>query len=130
MLRAEGALCGDDVAIAEASIRVGLRHADQTGEHRCGSELHRLRAECLRRHGRTGEAATALQAALAIAAEQGARLAELRAAIDHVGLQRTAPDAAAARDRLAAIVATFDPAEPLPELGEAAYILRSDSSAA
>jgi hypothetical protein len=130
MLRAESALCGNDLITAHNSIRAGLEHADATGEHRLDSELHRLHAECLRRSGKTDRAAAELAAALAIAAEQGARLAELRAAIDNLALHRSGTGCDAAAQRLAAVVASFDPSEPLPELSVASNLLRGDFSAA
>ena len=130
MLRAEGALCAGDLEIAEASIRVGLIHADATGERRYDSELYRLRAECMRRRGYADAASLALQRALAIAAEQGARLAELRAAIDNVDLHRSTSGSAAAAQRLATVADSFDPDEPLAELSAASDLLRSNSSAA
>jgi predicted ATPase len=130
VLRAESALRDGDLDTANAALATGFAHAQRTGERRHDSELHRLRAECLRRAGEIRQAAVALEAALAVAVAQGARLAELRAAIDHVRLQRTAPTSATAARRLAAVVESFAPAEPLPELDLARDLLLSHSSAA
>lgn len=130
MLRAEAALYDNDLITAHASIRFGLDHAAETGEHRVYSELHRLHAECLRRSGKMERAAAELATALRIAAEQGARLAELRAAIDNFCLHRSGKGQDAAEQRLASVVGSFDPDEPLAELAVAANLLRGDFSAA
>jgi hypothetical protein len=127
VLRAETSLCADDRAGAEAAIAAGLEHAQATGEHRQDSNLHRLRAECLRRSGRIDAAAAALELALDIAAAQGARLAELRAAIDSFRIRRSTSASAGAAKRLAAVTASFDDRSSLPELSAASALLRSDS---
>jgi hypothetical protein len=124
MLRAEAYLCADDRVAAEAEIGAGLEHANATGEHRQDSDLYRLRAECLRRTGRMDEAAAALDAALEVAAQQGAKLAELRAAIDSVRLRRSRSSSAAVAKRLAGVAARFDAGARLPELSVAAALLR------
>lgn len=99
VLRAEACLYGDDPAGAEAAIQAGLEHAEATGERRQDSDLYRLRAACLRRRGRIDEAAACLDIALAIAADQGARLAELRAANDRTALYGSTDARAAAAGR-------------------------------
>lgn len=60
MLRADAALCENDLVTAQAAIRAGLDHAQRTGEHRLDSELYRLRAECLRRAGDVDQALATL----------------------------------------------------------------------
>jgi len=124
MLRAEACLCAGDRAGAEAAIAAGLEHARATGEHRNDTDLHRLRAECFRRMGRTDEATAALDAALRMAADQGARLAELRAAIECVRINQKNGRRRSAGERLAAIAASFDDGARLSELSIANTFLR------
>lgn len=130
VLRAEACLCADDHVGAEAAIGAGLAHAHATGEHRQDSDLHRLRAECLRRTGRLDEADAALDAALDVAADQGARLAELRAAIERARIDRSTSSRAAAATRLATVAGSFDNGASLPELSVAAALLRIRSNGA
>jgi hypothetical protein len=125
VLRAETALFAGDRAGAQAAIAAGLEHAEATGEHRQDSDLHRLRAECLRRAGRIAAAAVALDLALDIAAAQGARVAELRAAIDSFRIHRATSRSAGAARRLAGVAAAFDDPASVPELSAALTLLRS-----
>lgn len=129
VLRAEVCLWAGDCGAAEMAIGAGLAHAQATGEHRRTSDLHRLRAECLRRTGRMGEAAAALDTALDIATQQGARLAELRAAIDRVRIDRSTSSRARTASRLASVARSFDNGA-LPELSVAAGLLRIRSAGA
>jgi hypothetical protein len=128
VLRAEALLFGDDCAAAEAAIRAGIEHARSTGERYQDSDLHRLRAECLRRAGRVDEAATALHAAIKIAATQHARMAELRAAIDGVRLHRATGLMRNALRRLAAVAAAFDGGVQLADLAVADALLQGRDS--
>ncbi|MDX2169976.1 MAG: hypothetical protein SF182_23100, partial [Deltaproteobacteria bacterium] len=123
MLRADALLRHGDWTSAAAAITAGLEQARTTGERRYDSDLHRLRAECLRRQGRKVAAGDALKAALGIAAAQGTRLAELRAAIDGHRLHRATPARAAAAERLAAVAASFDADGPRSELAVARALL-------
>jgi hypothetical protein len=128
VLRAEASLFAGDCAAAEAAIRAGLDHARATGERYQDSDLHRLRAECLRRAGRFDEAATAVHAALKIAASQHARTAELRAAIDAVRLHRATGLMRNALRRLAAVAAAFDSDVQLADLTVADALLQGRDS--
>lgn len=130
VLRAEACLCADDRVGAEAAIGAGLEHAHATGEHRQDSDLHRLRAGCLQRAGRIDEAAAALDAALDIAADQGARLAELRAAIDRVRIDWSTSSSAEAAARLVTVAASFDNGASVPELSVASALRRIHSNGA
>jgi transcriptional regulator with AAA-type ATPase domain/tetratricopeptide (TPR) repeat protein len=76
-----------------AVVTEALQQSEATGEAAFVAELHRLRAEALRRQGRPEEAEAGMRDALRIASRQGAWCFALRAASDLVrlGVERGSP---------------------------------------
>lgn len=101
---------------AAAELAEAFAFATEMGEVRHLAELHRLRAACASREGRTGDAEADLRAALAVASDQAARLFTLRAAADLAELLRDHGRADEGRALLAPLLAGFVPDGQGPEL--------------
>jgi class 3 adenylate cyclase/tetratricopeptide (TPR) repeat protein len=93
---------------AAGTVATALVLAEQTGQHYCDADLHRLDGDLLLTTGGPADEATArYHQALAIAREQGARSFELRAATSLARLRRDQGQRAEARALLAPVYATF-----------------------
>jgi DNA-binding winged helix-turn-helix (wHTH) protein/predicted ATPase len=84
-----------------------LQIVERTGERWMAAELNRQQGQLLRRHGSSAGAEKLYRKALAIAAEQGAKIWELRAATSLARLLREQGRNAEARDVLAPIHGWF-----------------------
>jgi hypothetical protein len=89
MLLSDDLLAG--AARARALLDDALATARTTGEQFCVAEILRLRAGVLRRSRQVAEAANDYEEAVHVARAQGARMLELRALTDWLGLPG-APD--------------------------------------
>jgi predicted ATPase len=94
-------------AAAGALIDEALASIAASGEHVGQVELHRVRAELLRRAGARGAAEAELQGALAVARAQAAKMLELRVATALARLWRDAGRAADARALVGGLYAWF-----------------------
>jgi hypothetical protein len=101
-------------------VNAALALVAETGGHAYEAELHRLQSECLRSHAATraqkAEAAACFAQALAIAAQQGAVLFELRAATSLFRLRGTAA-------RLVQLVDRFESEDDCADLRAARALL-------
>jgi predicted ATPase len=111
---------------AQAAIKEGLVRAEATGEHFCTAELHRLSARaCLARDARDARSAeAALDAALAAARRQSARLFELRAACDLARLWADRGERGNAHNLLAPIYGWFTEGFNTADLKDAKALLQ------
>jgi len=102
----------DDTEAAFAALDQALEHAERTGEHWMDADLYRLRGELLSRNSaRLAEAEASWMKALEIAAAQGSRSLELRAALSLAKFrqQQHQPNAAAVvESALARLTEGFD----------------------
>jgi len=99
-----------------------LAFVERTEERAWSSELHRLRGELLR-ESEKAEAERAIQRALEISREQGAKSFELRAAMSLAKLDRGAKKNRAARDGLRRCFASFTEGFGTGDLVEARALL-------
>jgi predicted ATPase len=108
-----------------ALVEAGLSASQQTKEHFWDAELHRLRGLLLLAGETTAadEAEVAFQHALIVAAEQGAKSLELRAALDLARLWQAQGRLNAARMLLAPIYNWFSEGFATPALREARALL-------
>jgi predicted ATPase len=118
------------VEAAMAAAREGLTRAERRGERLRVAELHRLRAAChLAGSGDDrGAAETALQAALRVARQQGARMWELRASCDLARLWAEQGERQKAHKLLAPVYGWFTEGFDTPDL-KAAKVLLDELSA-
>ncbi|MFC7477919.1 AAA family ATPase [Dankookia sp. GCM10030260] len=119
-------LLAGDAAAALSHAEEGLAIAARTGEAWFDAELRRRLSCVLLRldPGDAGRAEAEFRRAIEIARSQGARLFELRAARDLARLLRDLGGAAAARDLLAPVYASFTEGFGFPDLVEARALLR------
>ncbi|WP_437564580.1 TOMM system kinase/cyclase fusion protein [Sorangium sp. So ce542] len=112
-------------------VTTGLQLADEMRERYWVPELHRLRGVLLaaRDASAAGEAEQSLRRAIAIAREQGARLPELRAAVQLARLLRGTERAAEAKATLEAVWGSFTEGFDTPDGKEAQGLLRELSHA-
>ncbi len=115
---AVGGRLDEAVAYAEA----GLRFAESTGERMREAELLRWRGALEQRRRAPAAARRWFARALDVATDQGARWFALRAAIDLATVDRGSARAGS-RERLAAIVASFDADDDWPPLRAARALL-------
>ena len=108
-----------DLAGAIADVDAALALAEETTEHLFTAETHRVRAEILlaSRPDDLAEVRSELATACSLAAEQGAWLFELRAALDLVDLPGT--PAALDVERVRELVARAPAGADVPELARA-----------
>jgi DNA-binding winged helix-turn-helix (wHTH) protein len=116
VLLAEAHLKNGDVATAEQVVNAARALVAETGGRAYEAELHRVHGECLR--SRKSEAAACFEQALAIAAQQGALLFELRAATSLFRLRGRA-----ARERLVQLVDRFQTEDDCADLRAARALL-------
>ena len=106
-----------------------LQVAKRTEERWLDAELHRHRGQLLLRQGHSGDAEELYRKALSIAAEQGAKLWELRAAASLARLRRDQGRRAEARDLLAPVYGWFTEGFDAPDLRDAKALLDELGSA-
>ena len=125
------------IALAEAEARAGdlaraldvldeaLATSDRIGHRAFDAELHRVRGEMLLRRDPASPASAeaALQTALAVAKQQGARSFELRAALALAKLYQSTARPVEAHDVLAPALEGFAPTPEMPEIAEAQTLL-------
>jgi class 3 adenylate cyclase/predicted ATPase len=116
---AKAQLLGDDLDDAEAVLAEALAVAHRNGDVVVLSELHRLSGQVHRRRGRGAVAEAALRQALEIARRQGAKLFELRAAVDLARLLADRGGRAEAKTLLGTIVPWFDRETEAADITEA-----------
>jgi len=99
---------------------------EQSGQHWLDAELHRVQAElCLRRDPPDASGAEdAFNRALEIARNQQTRTFELRSALGLARLYNRNDRTATVSDLLGPILVDFDIGQDLPEIEEAATLLR------
>jgi TOMM system kinase/cyclase fusion protein len=95
-----------ELASGLEQIEWALAHADD-GSRFALPEMYRIKAKLLAAQGQFTEAEAAMSQALAIARADGAKLWELRAAVDRAEMLRGRGGEAAARDELARLLDTF-----------------------
>lgn len=118
-------LCGRH-AEADDALNRGLAVAEESGEQWYVARLHALRGELFQvAVGDGREAEAALQAALGVAREQGARLWELCAAMSLTRIWLRRKDAQRARDLLRPVLTGFAPDYPSPYMREAGALLEA-----
>jgi len=96
-----------------------LQIVERTGASWVEAELYRHKGQLLLRQGHSEAAEGLYRKALGIAAEQGAKLWELRAAVSLASLRRDQGRCAEARDLLAPVYAWFTEGFDTPDLKEA-----------
>jgi predicted ATPase len=96
---------------------------ERTGERLLEAELNRHKGQLLLRQGHSEAAEVLYRKALGIAAEQGAKLWELRAAMSLARLRRDQGRGAEARDLLAPVYDWFTEGFDTPDLKEAKALL-------
>jgi predicted ATPase len=100
-----------------------FRIVERTGERWFEAELHRHKGQLLLQQGDAEAAEAPYRKALSIAAEQGAKLWELRAAVSLGRLRRDRGRRAEARDLLAPVYYWFTEGFDTPDLKEAKALL-------
>jgi predicted ATPase len=108
---------------AETLLDEALQIVERTGERWFAAELNRHKGQLLLRLGHTEAAEDLYRKALRIAAEQGAKLWELRAAASLARLRRDQGRRAEAQDLLAPIYGWFAEGFDTPDLIEAKALL-------
>ena len=125
------------LALAQAEARAGdqqravavldeaLASSNRTGGRGFDAELHRLRGEILLKcdPGSVALAEEALQTAIAVAKQQGARSFELRAALSLAKLYQSTARPVDAHGVLAPALKGFSPTPEMPEIAEAQMLL-------
>ena len=100
-----------------------LQIVERTGERWLAAELNRHKGQLLLRQGHSEAAEELYRKALSIAAEQEAKLWELRAAVSLARLRRDQGRRAEARDLLAPVYGWFTEGFDTPDLKEAKALL-------
>jgi predicted ATPase len=108
---------------ALALLNDALQLAERTGERWFAAELHRHKGQLLLRQGHCEAAEELYRKALSIAAEQGAKLWELRAAVSIARLRRDQGRRAEAGDLLAPVYGWFTEGFDTPDLKDAKALL-------
>jgi predicted ATPase len=117
--------CGiaGQVEEAETLLDEALQIVERTGERWFAAELNRHKGQLLLRQGHTEAAEDLYRKALRIAAEQGAKVWELRAAASLARLRRDQGRRAEARDLLAPVYGWFTEGFDTPDLKDAKALL-------
>jgi predicted ATPase len=100
-----------------------LQIVERTGERWLDAELYRYKGQLLLRQGHTEAAEELYRRALSLAAEQAAKLWELRAATSLARLHRDRGRRAEARDLLSPVYGWFTEGFDAPDLKEAKALL-------
>jgi predicted ATPase len=108
---------------AVAQLDDALQIIEKTGERWFAAELHRHKGQLLLRQGDSEAAEELYRKALSIAAEQAAKLWELRAAVSLARLRRDQRRYTEARDLLAPVYGRFTEGSDTPDLKEAKALL-------
>jgi len=131
---------GMQVAVANAEagqtetgleiLRELISSTEQSGQHWLDAELHRSQGELLLRLGspNVSMAEDAFRTALEIARTQQTKTFELRSAVGLARLYRANGRAEVIPEVLAPVLADFDMAQDLPEIGEAKTLLKQEQS--
>jgi len=106
-----------------AHLDDALRIVERTGERWIAAELNRHKGRLLLQQGRGEAAENFYRKALSIAAEQEAKLWELRAAVSLARLRRVQGRGGEARDLLAPVYGWFTEGFATPDLKEAKALL-------
>jgi predicted ATPase len=109
----------EGLALLDEALQIGER----TGERQLAAELNRHKGQLLLRQGHSEAAGELYRKALSIAAEQGAKLWELRAAASLARLRRDQGRHAEARDLLAPVYGWFTEGFATPDLKDAKALL-------
>jgi hypothetical protein len=117
----EAYLTAGDVAAATVALDAAFAFVAETGERLNEHELHRLRGECALASAAAGgkaESARHFERAIAIAADAGALLCEMRAtaSLCRIGGRQ-------ARDRLRSLLARFGPDDDCTDVRAARALL-------
>jgi class 3 adenylate cyclase/predicted ATPase/tRNA A-37 threonylcarbamoyl transferase component Bud32 len=121
-LLADAYLRADRIVEGLATLKEAL--ALQGDQRILEAELHRLKGELLRRHGKPdAEVEAHLQRSLEVARRQGARSLELRAALSHASLRAHQGRKSEGHDLLASVYETFTEGFETPDLREARAML-------
>ena len=102
-----------------------LQIAERTGERWFAAELNRQKGHLLLRRGHSEAAEELYRKALSVAAEQEAKLWELRAAVSLTRLRRDQGRRTEARDLLAPVYGWFTEGFDTPDLREAKTLLEA-----
>ena len=108
---------------ATAQLDDALQIVEKTGERWFAAELNRHKGQLLLRQGRAEAAEELYRKAMSIAAEQGAKLWELRAAVSLAQLRRDQGCRAEARDLLVPVYGWFTEGFDTPDLKDAKALL-------
>jgi predicted ATPase len=122
-LLAKGCEIAGQIEEAVTNIDEGLQIIERTGERWLAAELNRHKGQLLLRQGHPEAAEERFRKALSIAAEQGAKLWKLRAAVSLARLRRDQGRRAEARDLLAPVYGWFTEGFRTPDLKEAKALL-------
>jgi predicted ATPase len=122
-LLAEACEIGGQIDEAMAQLDDALQIVDRTGEHWFTAELYRHKGQLLLRHGHAKAAEEDYRKALSVAADQEAKLWELRAAVSLARLRRDQGQRAEAFDLLAPVYGWFTEGFDTPDLKEAKAML-------
>jgi len=122
---AEAEAWADNSETALAILDEALATSERTGHRTFNAELHRVRGEMLlkRDSANPAPAEDALQTAIAVAKQQGARSFELRAALRLAKLYQSTARPAEAHAVLAPALEGFLPTPEMPEIAEARALL-------
>jgi predicted ATPase len=116
---AEACEIGGQITEAVTLLDDALQSLERTGERWFAAELNRHKGQLMLRQGHSEAAEELYRKALKIAAEQRARLWELRAAMSFARLRRDQGRHAEARDLLAPVCGWFTEGFDTPDLKEA-----------
>src|SRR5260370_5834456 len=113
----------EEVEAGFALLDEALQIGERTGERQLAAELNRHKGQLLLRQGHSDAAGELYRKALSIAAEQGAKLWELRAAASLARLRRDQGRHPEARDRLPPVYGWFTEGFATPDLTDAKALL-------
>jgi predicted ATPase len=116
-------LTAGDLARAEEDLREGLSFVEQSGEHYWAADLHRLSGLLALRRNKPEAAEKCFVQAIDIAKRQGARLLELRAAIDLARLRQERTPERHPRTLLGPILADIEGGEATRDVRNARALL-------
>jgi len=120
---AEVSLRAGDLQRAERDLQEGLSFVEQSGEYYWAADLHRLNGQLALRQRKPESAEKCFVRAIDIAKGQGARLLELRAAIDMVRLWRETRPERHPRSLLEPVLANIEGGEDARDVRNARALL-------
>jgi predicted ATPase len=122
-LLAEACEIAGDIEEALECLDCALQRSETTGISWLAAELNRRKGQLLLQYGRSQAAEDLYRKALSIAAEQEAKMWELRAAVSLARLRRDQGRRAEARDLLAPVYGWFTEGFDMPDLKDAKALL-------